>query len=135
MQAPAGKRFSLRERMRSFRFAFKGIAAVLRTQHNFRIQLAAFILVVAAGFIFGISPAEWCIVFLASALVLSLEIINSAIEFLVDLLSPEYHEKAGMIKDISAGAVLVAAIMAAITGIIIFGKEIIAFFNTSPAIK
>ncbi|MCX6287701.1 MAG: diacylglycerol kinase family protein [Bacteroidetes bacterium] len=135
MQAPAGKKFSLRERTRSFRFAITGIATVIRTQHNFRIHLIAFILVIASALFFGISPAEWCIVLLASALVLCLEIINTAIEFLVDIISPQYQEKAGMIKDLSAAAVLVAAIIAAFVGIIIFGKYIIVLFSTSSAIR
>jgi len=131
MQAPPGKKFILRERMHSFRFAIKGIATVISTQHNFRIHLFALIAVIAAAWLFRISTAEWCIVLLASALVLSLEIINTAFEFLVDIVSPQYHEKAGRIKDLSAAAVLVASIIAAIAGILIFGKYILALFNTS----
>ncbi len=124
MQAPQGKKFSLRERLRSFRYAFRGIGMAMSTQHNFRIHLAAFILVIAAGFLFGINPEEWCIILLASALVISLEIINTAMELTVDIISPEFREKAGMIKDLSAAAVLVAAIAAASAGVIIFGKYI-----------
>ncbi|MCX6283924.1 MAG: diacylglycerol kinase family protein [Bacteroidetes bacterium] len=135
MQVPAGKRFSLRERKRSFYFAFKGIAIVVSTQHNFRLHLIAFVLVITAGIVFSISPAEWCILLLASALVLSLEILNTAIEFLVDIVSPQYHEKAGRIKDLSAASVLVAAIIAATAGIIIFTKYFLAFFSTSSVIR
>ena len=130
MQAPAGKRFSLRERIRSFRFAFKGIATLIRTQHNFRIHITAFALVILAGFFFGINPAELCIILLVSGLVLSLEIINTALEMMVDFISPDFHNKAGMIKDLSAAAVLLAAIIAVFTGLIIFSKYILAFFNT-----
>jgi len=128
MQAPAGKKFSLRERIRSFRFAFQGIVSVIRTQHNFRIQLTAFVMVIAAGFLFRITLPEWCIILLVSALVLSLEIINTAMELMVDLISPEFQEKAGLIKDLSAAAVLVASIIAVITGLVIFSKYIFAFF-------
>ncbi len=135
MQAPAGKRFSLRERMCSFSFAFKGIATAVSTQHNFRIHLVAFVLVIAAAVIFGISPFEWCIVLLASALVLSLEIVNTAFEFLVDMVSPQYQEKAGRIKDLAAAAVLVAAILAAAAGLIVFTKYILVFFSTSSVIR
>ncbi len=130
MQAPAGKRFSLRQRIRSFGFAFKGIARVFGSQHNFRIHVAVFALVVFAGFFFGISPAEWCIVLLVSALVLCLEIINTAMEMTVDIISPEFREKAGMIKDLSAAAVLLAAATSVITGLIIFGKYILAFIHS-----
>lgn len=129
MPAPTGKKFSLRERLRSFHYAFRGIEMALRTQHNFRIHLVAFILVIAAGFLFGINQTEWCIILIASALVISLEIINTAMELTVDIISPEFHEKAGMIKDLSAAAVLVTAIAAASTGVIIFGKYIIKFLN------
>jgi len=122
------------ERLKSFHFAFKGIAKVTATQPNFRIHLAALILVIIAGFIFGISPVEWCIILLASALVMSLEIVNSAFEFLVDFISPEYHEKAGVIKDLAAAAVLIAAIFAAMTGIIIFGHHVLDLFTTSSAV-
>ncbi|MCX6281654.1 MAG: diacylglycerol kinase family protein [Bacteroidetes bacterium] len=135
MQNPSGKRFSLRERVRSFRFATKGIVSVIATQHNFRIHLVAMALVFSAAFLFNITGAEWCIVLLASALVLSLEIVNTAIESLVDLVSPGYHEKAGLIKDLSAAAVLVSAIFAAVAGIVIFGPYIVAYFNTSSAVR
>ncbi|TRZ75927.1 MAG: diacylglycerol kinase family protein [Bacteroidetes bacterium] len=135
MQVPQGKKFSLSERLRSFRFAFTGILLAIRTQHNFRIHLTAFALVIASGFIFGISAAEWCIILLASALVLSLEIINTAMEFLVDLLSPEYHEKAGFVKDLSAAAVLISSAIALVCGLIIFAKYILALFISSPVIR
>ncbi|MEI6889547.1 MAG: diacylglycerol kinase family protein [Bacteroidales bacterium] len=129
MKPPTGKRFSIRERLISFRFAFKGIATAIRTQHNFRIHIAILALVITSGFVFGISPTEWCIVLLASALVLGLEMINTALEFVVDMISPEYHEKAGAIKDISAASVLIAALVAATCGIIIFSKYILESFS------
>jgi diacylglycerol kinase len=129
MQAPTGKKFSLGERLRSFKFAFRGIEMAVRTQHNFRIHLAAFILVTVAGFLLRISPGEWCIVIIASALVISLEIINTAMELTVDIISPEFREKAGMIKDLSAAAVLVAATASVLTGVIIFGKHILQLLN------
>ncbi|MEI7491651.1 MAG: diacylglycerol kinase family protein [Bacteroidota bacterium] len=135
MQAPAGKRFSLRERIRSFFFAFKGIATVVSTQHNFRIHLIAFAFVIAAGVVFSISPVEWCIVLLASALVLCLEIVNTAFEFFVDIVSPQYQEKAGRIKDLAAASVLVAAMVAAAAGLIVFTKYVLAFFSTSSVIR
>ena len=131
MQAYSRKKFSLRERLRSFRYAFRGIEMAVRTQHNFRIHIIAFILVIAAGFLLGISPREWCIILIVSAWVLSLEIINTAMELTVDIISPEFREKAGMIKDLSAAAVLVAALAAASTGVIIFGKYILQLLNIS----
>lgn len=135
MQASAGKKFSLMARINSFKFASGGIAEVIRSQHNFRIHLCALILVIAAGLFFGISRAEWCIVLLASALVLSFEIINTAVEFLVDLISPGHHQKAGKIKDLSAAAVLVSAIFAIIIGILVFGPYLWALAAPSSALK
>lgn len=120
-----GNRFSFRARARSFRFAFRGIMEVLRHQHNFRIHLIALILAVIAGFFFRISLAEWMFILIISALVLCLEIVNTAIEYFVDLVSPGFNEKAGMAKDLAAAAVLLAAVFALIGGTIIFGKHLL----------
>jgi diacylglycerol kinase (ATP) len=129
MTASTGKRFSLKERCRSFRFAFRGIACLVRKHHNFRIHLAALALVILLGILLGLSPAEWCIVMLASGLVLSMEAVNSSLESLVDLISPDYHELAGKAKDLAAAAVLITAIFAAIAGCIIYGRHFLIFFS------
>ena len=118
------KKFSMGDRLLSFSHAFRGIFYVIRSQHNFRIHLFFAVLVVLAGFLFSISVSEWLILMLTIALVLSLEMINSAIECLVDLVTKEYHPIAGKVKDIAAGAVLVAAIISIIIGLIIFIPKI-----------
>lgn len=120
------KKFSLAERLLSFRHAFRGIFCVIRSQHNFRIHLGFAILVVLAGFLFSISALEWLVLMLTIALVLSLEMINSAIEYLVDLVTKERHPLAAKVKDIAAGAVLVAAIISIIIGLIIFIPKIMS---------
>ncbi len=135
MQVSSGKKFSLMARMKSFKFASRGIAIVLRSQHNLWIHLSALIIVIAAGFFFRITPAEWCIILLSSALVICMEIMNTALEFLVDFISPGYHEKAGEIKDLSAAAVLVSAIFALIIGVLIFGPYIMTLVAPSSALK
>lgn len=117
-------KFSLGDRLLSFRHAFRGIFFVIRSQHNFRIHLVFVVLVVLAGFLFSISLSEWLVLMLTIALVLSLEMINSAIEYLVDLVTKEHHPLAGKVKDIAAGAVLVAAIISVIIGLIIFIPKI-----------
>jgi len=81
-------------------------------------------LVVFAGFYFSLSNFEWTVLVLAIALVLSLEMINSAIEYMVDLVSKDYNPVAGKVKDVAAGAVLIAAIFAIIIGLIIFIPKI-----------
>jgi len=104
----------------SFGFAFKGIAYATRTQLNFRIHLVATVVAVAMGYLLRISVSEWQWIALCITLVLVTEIFNTMIETLVDLVSPGYNEKAGHIKDMSAGAVVIAAVFALITGLIIF---------------
>ena len=110
----------MKNRIRSFGYAFKGIKAVFGNEANMNIHLIISILVIVCGFIFKISITEWMLCIICFGLVISLEMLNSAIENLVNLVSPEQNKIAGKIKDISAGAVLIAAICAAIVGLIIF---------------
>jgi len=110
----------------SFGFAFRGIVALLRSQANARIHLAATIAVVAAGFFFGITRMEWCAIVAAIGLVWSAEGLNTAIECVVDLVSPDQHPLAGRAKDIAAGAVLIAAVIAAIIGALVFLPHLLA---------
>ena|SRR5258708_25341 len=106
--------------IRSFRYALKGISNAFREEPNLRIHFLAIVMVCAMGFYFQIKKWEWCVLTLVSSLVVSLELINSAIENMTDLLTIEQKPLAGKIKDISAGAVLIAAAGAMIVGIIIF---------------
>lgn len=85
-----------------------------------RIHFAAGILVSAAGFIFGLSAIEWCIILLLIAGVITLEMVNTAIEKTVDLVTKEYKPLAKAAKDIAAGAVLIYSIAAVVIGFIIF---------------
>ena len=110
----------LKKRIKSFGYAFKGIASLIRKEHNAWIHCTAIVLVTIAGFHFGITPTEWCIVVLCFGLVLAAEGFNTAIERLVDLVSPDFHPIAGDVKDVAAGAVLICAIASAIVGLIVF---------------
>lgn len=114
--------------IKSFSDAIKGILYVFQTQRNFRIQIAGFIIATSAAFIFELSFAETAVIIFAGGLVIVGEMINTGLEKLVDLISPEYHPLAGRIKDIAAGAVLVSSILAVIIAIIIFLPAIIALF-------
>ncbi len=107
----------------SFRAAIHGILLVLK-ERNFRIHLLLLALVISAGIYFKIAGHEWLVLFFISALVLSLEMINSAIERTCDLYSKEKNEAIRKIKDIAAGAVLLAALFSVVIGILIFGKHI-----------
>ena len=110
----------LRKRIKSFGYAFKGIASLLKRGHNAWIHCIAIFVVTLAGLHFGITRTEWCIVCLCFGMVLAAEGFNTAIERLVDLVSPDFHPVAGDVKDVAAGAVLICAIAAAIIGMIIF---------------
>ena len=115
----------LNGRMRSFGHAFRGLRVLLQTQHNARIHAVATLLVVAAGVLFGISPVDWALVALAVAGVWAAEALNTAIEFLVDLASPEHHPLAAKAKDVAAGAVLLAAIGSLAVGVLVFGPHVL----------
>ena len=117
-------KFSIKKRLESFRYAFHGIYLTLKSQHNAWIHIAITIIVMIAGWTFGVSSTEWCFLIFAIGFVLSAEAFNTAIEELTDLVSPEQNPKAGIIKDVAAGAVLIAAIVAAIIGLIIFLPKI-----------
>ncbi len=110
---------------KSFGYAINGIKQSL-SQRNIKIQIVIAVIAIVLGFIFTIRPGEWCIILLCIGMVLSLEITNTALEHLVDLVSPDYNEKAGKIKDLAAGAVLVASIFSAIIGLIIFWKHLLS---------
>ncbi|MCU0444143.1 MAG: diacylglycerol kinase family protein [Microscillaceae bacterium] len=116
------------QRILSFKYALQGIYYLLRTQPNAWVHLIISTLVGFFGFYFRISLGEWQMILLAMGLVLSAEGFNTALEVLVDWLSPEYQAQAGIVKDVSAGAVLLAAIAAAGVGILIFLPKFYTYF-------
>lgn len=113
----------------AFKYAWKGITFLFVSQLNARFHLLAASVVIIAGFMLGLSPAEWVLIILTIAMVISAEAFNSAIEMLVDEWSPDYKESAGKIKDLAAGAVLITAIAAALIGLIIFIPRIFLLFS------
>lgn len=112
-----------------FSFAWNGLKEVVKTEHNFRFHLIASCLVMILGLYLGLTKIEWAIIFLVFGLVFVAEMINSSIEKMLDYLNPTIHPQAKMIKDISAGAVLLAAIISVIIGVIIFLPKLSVFFN------
>ena len=97
-------------------------------KYDFKKQLRSFGDVVIAGFVLGITRMEWMIIILCIGVVIAAELFNTAIEKLVDLVSPQQHPVAGQVKDIAAGAVLVCAATAAIIGLIVFIPYLTRFF-------
>jgi diacylglycerol kinase len=112
-------------RLRSFGHAFRGLWILVRSQHNARIHAAAAILVVAAGVLARISPPEWALIALAVVCVWATEALNTSLEFLVDLVSPDLHSLAAKAKDVAAGAVLIAAVGSLIVGVLVFGPHVL----------
>ncbi|KYG82696.1 diacylglycerol kinase family protein [Roseivirga echinicomitans] len=121
------KKFSVLARLKSFKFALKGLWHVVQHEHNFRVHLFATLLVLLLGFYLNLSVFEWLWIVAAIAMVLVAELFNSSIEKLVDLVSPDFNPKAAIIKDIAAAAVLITAITAVVIGTIIFYPY---FFNS-----
>lgn len=117
-------------RVKSFRYAFVGIWTMISSQHNAWIHAAATLLVIVTGVYFGLTKAEWCWIILAVTSVWTAETLNTALEFLVDLVSPEYNPLAGKVKDVAAGAVLITAIGAAIIGLVIMGPYALDKINS-----
>lgn len=117
-----GKRATL---LASFRCATHGLIEAVRSERNVRIHLGFVALVVIAGAGLGLRAWEWCAVLICCALVLGAELLNTAIESVVDLASPGYHELAGRAKDVAAAAVWVTAIFSATVGVIVFGHAIL----------
>lgn len=114
----------MRRLARSFRYAFVGLAYMLRTQGTFRIETGSGIAAIALAAWLGFSPTEWAVLATVIALVLILEGLNTSLELAVDLASPELHPKAKAAKDIAAAMVLVAAIASVAVGVALFGSRL-----------
>ena len=112
--------FSVAARLRSFRYAFAGIATLLREQHNARLHLLASVAVIGLGLALQISRADWLAVLLAMALVWLAEAMNSALEYLCDAAVPEEHALIRKAKDVAAGGVLICALFAVVVAGLVF---------------
>ena len=119
----------------SFKCAIQGIKQAVKTERNVKIHITIMILVIIAGIVLKINTQEWIICIILFGLVISLELVNSAIEATVDIAMPEINEKAKVAKDVAAGAVLVSAIASAIIGLIIFIPKVIAFCTNMQILK
>ncbi|WP_426489711.1 diacylglycerol kinase family protein [Hymenobacter sp. 102] len=128
---PSPRRFPavLRQRAASFGYAFRGVGAALRTEIHLWFHAAATVVVVALGLCFGLARWEWAAVALAVGAVWCAELVNTAIEAVVNLVSPDYHPLAGRAKDVAAGAVLVMALAALVVGLLIFGPRVWALLG------
>lgn len=119
----------LRRRIASFGHAFRGVGSALRSEVHLRFHALATVVTIGVGFYFGISGLEWALVALAVGTVWSAELVNTAVEAVVDLVSPEYHPLAGKAKDVAAGAVLITAGAALVVGLLVFGPRVWALLG------
>ena len=130
-EAPkSAKEFPIKGRQglfRSFVYAYRGIVSSVRTQRNMRFHVVAAAVVLAVGLILGVSALELAILVIVISVVLVTEMINTALEFVVDLVTREYHPLARLSKDVSAGAVLVASIAAVLVGCLILLDDLSSF--------
>jgi undecaprenol kinase len=115
--------------MKGFSAALNGLRTAFKTEINMKSHIATAILVLLSGWYFRLSDTEWVLIMLCIGMVISAEMLNTAIEYLVNFISPEIHPEAGKIKDISAGAVLIAAASALISGLIIFLPKVASFIS------
>lgn len=113
--------------LKSFSFAFDGVKTAFRREPNFRIHSLIAALTIILAIFLGFSQIEWLILIFTIALVLVLELVNTAVETLVDLVSPEYRKEAKIAKDVMAASVLLSAILAIIVGLFLFVPKIIAY--------
>ena len=120
MMDPDPNKSFLYRRLKSLKYALRGFSGVVITQPNFIIHILAIGVVFVVGYFMKISLMEWGLVVLAIGMVLMAEIFNTAVEWLGDLISPDYNEKIRWAKDAAAGAVLVAAGAAVLIAIIVF---------------
>lgn len=119
--------FSLKQRAKSFSYAFAGLLAALRTEHNTWIHLTLTVAAITCGFVCGIERWEWITLLLVFALVWMAELFNTVFEKLADFITTEKHPQIKAIKDMAAAAVLLAAVVAALVGCIIFLPRLASF--------
>lgn len=119
----------LMARIRSFGYAFRGIGLFFRDTPHAQIHLLAVVLITGLGLGLGLSPTEWCLIIVCMGIVMVTEALNSALEYLTDLASPDFHPLAGKAKDVAAGAVLLGVIFTGIVWGIIFLPKIWAWLT------
>ena len=126
---PSSERFSIAGRIKSFRYAIQGIILMVKSQHNAWLHATASILVMLIAAFFRLSPAEWCWMVIAIMAVWTAEALNTALEFLADVASPEFHPLVEKAKDVAAGAVLISAGGSVIIALLILGPYTLRFLN------
>lgn len=110
---------------KSFLFAVQGFRTAVATERNIKVMICAGVLAVVAGLLVGLDPLSWAIVLLCCGVVIMAELFNTAVETIVDLVSPEFHPLAGRAKDIAAAAVWFLSAVVAVVGVIVFANAML----------
>ena len=129
MPVPKPASSLLRRRAASFGHALRGVGSALRSEVHLQLHAAATAVVLGLGWYLGLNLTEWALVALAVAGVWATELVNTALETLTNLASPDYHPLAGRAKDVAAGAVLLAALGALVVGGLVFGPKLWALWR------
>lgn len=120
--------FRVRRLIKSFKYAFRGFVKTFREEQNLQIQSLAGLATVCAGFFFGLERLEWIFIIFVVVLVMLMELANSAVERIADILKPRLDNYVKEIKDISAAAVLLSSVLAVFVGIMVFWPYIKNYF-------
>lgn len=123
--AQLGFEFSMRDFLTSFRCAAEGVFTAVKTQRNMRIHVVVAVCALLAGFLLRLHACEWGIILVCIGLVCAGECVNTSIEAVVDLVSPEYHELAKTAKDCAAGAVLILAVISVLAGLCVYSAALL----------
>ena len=111
---------------KSFLFAFQGLRAALRSERTIKVMAGMGAAAVVAGLVVGLDATSWCVLLLCCGCVLGAELMNTAVETVVDLVSPEYHPLAGRAKDVAAAAVWTLCAFVAVVGVVLFARAILS---------
>lgn len=128
-ESPPSRSLTFTGRVRSFGYALRGIADMLRSQQNAWIHAAATLVVCGLGLLLRLPRLEWCLIVLAIVAVWTAEALNTAIEFLTDVASPEFHPLAARAKDVAAAAVLITSLGAAGIGLLVLGPRLLLLLS------
>ena len=123
------KKYSLKRFFKSFGYGFKGFVSAIKTEQNLLIELVIAIIIIISGILLKLTTVEWAIIVLTIGLVIFAELINTSIEYTVDMAMPEMHPLAKISKDVSAAAVLFASFISIVIGLLIFLPKIIDLFK------
>lgn len=125
----------VQKRLKSFKYAFRGLVTLIKIETNARLHLLVTVLVLAISIFFKLNTFEWCMIVICIAVVWTAEAFNTSIEKIADHVSPTYHRHIKRIKDLSAAGVLFCTIAAVVIGLVIFTPKVIAFLKLLDIIK